>query len=104
MPGSALIAAGYSFMAPAHDAGFAYLLLGETLGPQGLAGAGTAIHQAGLSGDLDMIKFLTERGADLKCTTRDGKTREPINPSEFLWSPIPFGNSYGPLSIPSWNL
>jgi len=38
------------------------------------SGRWTALHQAGLAGDAEMVKFLIARGADLKCTTTDGRT------------------------------
>ena len=38
------------------------------------SGRWTALHQAGLAGDVDMVKFLIARGADVKCTTTDGRT------------------------------
>ena len=37
------------------------------------SGRWTAIHQAALDGDQDTIKFLIDKGADLKCKTRDGQ-------------------------------
>ena len=38
------------------------------------SGRWTALHQAGLAGDVDMVKFLIARGADVTCTTTDGRT------------------------------
>ena len=38
------------------------------------SGRWTALHQAGLAGDVDMVKFLIARGADVTCTTTDGST------------------------------
>ena len=37
------------------------------------SGRWTAIHQAALHGDRDTIEFLIDKGADLKCKTRDGQ-------------------------------
>ena len=38
------------------------------------AGRWSALHQAAAAGDKSMVAWLLERGADTKCTTRDGQT------------------------------
>ena len=42
------------------------------------SGRWTAIHQAGLAGDVDMVKWLIKRGADLKCTNTAGQTPQDV--------------------------
>jgi hypothetical protein len=46
------------------------------------ASGGTALSAASLHGQLDMVKYLTERGANLEATNRDGNT--PLHVAAFM--------------------